>query len=126
MVLFDLENLKIYHISLLFFNLQFLGSLEKCPGAQIKKKLDFKQEKALSSYSLSVVISVWTASPARKLCVILEARDEMAGSGNIADAYDNPLNTCFISHHPSHFTVTGHLSYVCQPFPSSRHKVGFD
>lgn len=73
MVLFDLENLKIYHISLLFFNLQFLGSLEKCPGAQIKKKLDFKQEKALSSYSLSVVISVWTASPARKLCVILEA-----------------------------------------------------
>lgn len=50
----------------------------------------------------------------------------MSSPGNIADAYDNPLNACFNSHHPSHFTVTGHLSYVCQPFPSAKHEVEFD
>lgn len=65
-------------------------------------------------------------SPARDLRVILETRDEMSGSGNIADAYDNPLNACFNSHHPSHFTVTGHLSCVCQPFASAKHEVGFE
>lgn len=32
-----------------------------------------------------------------------------------------PFSACFNSHHPSHFTLTDHLSYVCQPFPSAKH-----
>lgn len=58
--------------------------------------------------------------------VILETRDKMSGSGNIADASDNPLNASFNSHCSFHFTLTGHLSYVYQPFPSAKHEVGIE
>lgn len=75
-----------------------------------------RQENTLSSYCHPFVISIWR--------VFLEPRDKM--SGNITDAYDNPLNACFNSHHSFHFTVTGRLSYICQPFPSAKHEAGFD
>lgn len=36
------------------------------------------------------------------------------------------VNACTTSHHSSHFTVTGHLSCVCQPVPPAKHEVSFD
>ena len=77
-------------------------------------------------YPHTAAHSVMTVVPARNLRATLESRDEESGSGNIADGSDNPLNACVNSHHPSHFTVTGHLYCVCQPFPSAKHEVVSD